>query len=104
MDPYGLHFQKKQKAADALAKVAKQWEHIHDKRAEREGKLVDLDGFVPVCCNRLCCCGAIETVYLRELRRKFLDCTTQVERKRYLINLRNAESPTGYSIVEGDCE
>lgn len=58
---------------------------------------------VPVCCKRMCCCGSIETCYLRELRRKFLDCHNQVDRKRFVLNLRNPESPTGFSIAPGNC-
>jgi hypothetical protein len=38
---------------------------------------------------------------LRNLRRKFLDCTSQVERKRFLLNMRDPGSPSGFSIVAG---
>ena len=66
----------------------------------RELKLINIEE-LPQCCRKHCCTGGIETCYLRELRRKFLDCNTQVERKRFLLNLWDVGSPSGFSIVPG---
>jgi hypothetical protein len=72
-----------------------------EKRLKREAKLRSLDDDMPQCCKRNCCGGAIETCFLRELRRKFLERNSQVERKRFLLDMRDPESPTGFSIVAG---
>jgi hypothetical protein len=80
-----------------------QWEQAEEKRHFREQKLVGFDDMLNVnCCRKKCCSGSIELAFLRDLRRKFLDCTSQVERKRFLLNMRDPGSPSGFSIVAGD--
>jgi hypothetical protein len=128
MDPYGIHFQHEKKEANALDKVTAQsllkkfvnlivklnflhvcplllqlkrlWGKIKQKADEREAKLPSFDD-MPSCCKSNCCNGGIQTCYLRDLRRKFLDCHTQVERKRFLLNMRDPESRSGFALVTG---
>jgi hypothetical protein len=127
MDSHGHHFQAKKREANAISKVRScivslafpikasketlqhafqlneqlqlRWKAMEDKKTKREEKLPALDEQLN-CCKRKCCGGAIETCYLRELRRKFLEQDSQVERKRFLIQLRDCQSPTGFAIVQ----
>ena len=74
-----------------------------ERRQQWEGNLKSFND-MPTCCKRKCCSGGIETCFLRELRRKFLEMNSQVERKRFLIDIRDPESPTGFSIVQGSAQ
>jgi hypothetical protein len=101
MDSYGIHFQDRKRQANAISKLQAEWEKQTDKRLLRESKLSLIENLA-VCCKKKCCTEAIDSSFLRDLRRRFLDCTTQVERKRFLLDLRDAESSTGFSVVKGN--
>jgi hypothetical protein len=52
---------------------------------------------MPICCKRICCCGGIEVPVLKDCRERYLDCSTQPERKAFLLKMRDINSPTNFA-------
>jgi hypothetical protein len=77
MDLLGIHFREAKEARNSIVKLKRKWEETLDKRQKREAKLPPMEA-LPICCGRLCCAGKIHTSYLREMRREYLECDTQV--------------------------
>jgi hypothetical protein len=72
MDLTGLHFPDPKPPRNSIERLKRQWEDIVSAR-EKRGKKLKLMEELPACCNRLCVCEhVIPSMFLREMRRKYL--------------------------------
>jgi hypothetical protein len=77
MDLTGLHFPDPKQPRNSIEKLKRQWEATVTAREKREKKLKLMEE-LPICCTRLCTCDhVIPGMFLREMRRKFLQCDNQ---------------------------
>ena len=77
MDLTGLHFPDPRPPRNSIEKVKRQWDAMFSAREARAKKLKLMEE-LPACCQRLCVCDhVIPTMFLREMRRKYLQCDTQ---------------------------
>ena len=84
MDEYGIHFPPVQQNKLDTANLKRKREAVATKKQARLAKLPKIEQ-MPVCCQRICCCGAIAPAFLLEARSKYLDCTTQITRKAFQV-------------------
>jgi hypothetical protein len=100
MDEYGIHFPEVQQQQQTLLKLKRKREDVAQQQQKRISKLPSLDE-MPICCRRLCCCGAISTPFLADARQKYIACNDQPARKTFLLTLRDINSPTKFALVKG---
>ena len=102
MDQYGIHFPSvpQNELDSSNLKRKREHEQLLQKKEARLSKLTKMDN-MPICCQRLCCCGPVDKAFLLDARSKYMDCTTQITRKAFLVGLKDINSPTNFVLVKG---
>jgi hypothetical protein len=105
MDEYGIHFPTAIETNCESANntnLKRKREGEAQKKEARLAKLPPVNPeLMPICCQRLCCCGAIAPAFLLDARSKYMDCLTQTTRKLFLRSLKDINSPTNFVLVKG---
>jgi hypothetical protein len=100
MHKYGIHFPPVQQNKLETANLKRKREAVATKKQARLAKLPKLEQ-MPICCQRLCCCGPVDKAFLLDARSKYMDCTTQITRKAFLFGLKDINSPTNLVLAKG---
>ena len=102
MDEYGIHFPTVETNSESNSNLKRKREAEAQKKEARLAKLPQVTPeSMPICCQRLCCNGAIAPAFLLDARSKYMDCTTQITRKVFLRSLKDINSPTNFVSVKG---
>lgn len=72
-----LHFREQKDNQNAVMNLKRLWDTQKTAWEKRGAKLGSIET-MPICRQRLCCCGCVDSVYLRGLRRRLVELNERV--------------------------